>query len=114
LLFALGLLTIASEPIVKIVIGAVGGIVLIAFGAVQIRKMIILNTEDLKKPKSSYRHLFFIGIAFTGLNPYFTRICRLARRSYYVYMSCLDGLRLAHWRCLFCKKRNKCYWIKMV
>lgn len=71
MLFALGLLTIASEPIVKIVIGVVGGIVLIAFGAVQIRKMIILNTEDLKKPKSSYRHLFFIGIAFTGLNPYF-------------------------------------------
>lgn len=71
MLFALGLLTIASEPIVKIVIGVVGGIVLIAFGAVQIRKMIIFNTEDLKKPKSSYQHLFFIGLAFTGLNPYF-------------------------------------------
>ena len=71
MLFALGLLTIASEPIVKIVIGVVGGIALIAFGAVQIRKMIIFNTEDLKKPKSSYRHLFFIGLAFTGLNPLF-------------------------------------------
>jgi threonine/homoserine/homoserine lactone efflux protein len=71
MLFALGLLTIASEPVVKIVIGVMGGIVLIAFGAVQIRKSIISNPEDLKKPKSSYRHLFFIGIAFTGLNPYF-------------------------------------------
>ena len=71
MLFALGLLTIASEPLVKIIIGIIGGIVLIAFGAFQIRNLIISNPEDLKKPKSSYRHLFLIGIAFTGLNPYF-------------------------------------------
>lgn len=71
MLFALGLLTIASEPVVKIIIGILGGIVLIAFGFIQIYKSIITKSEDLKKPKSSYRHLFFIGIAFTGLNPYF-------------------------------------------
>ena len=71
MLFALGLLTIASEPIVKIIIGIIGGIVLIAFGFFQIRNSIISNPEELKKPKSSYKHLFLIGIAFTGLNPYF-------------------------------------------
>ena len=71
MLFALGLITIASEPIVKIVIGVIGGIVLIAFGSIQIRKIIAFNPEELKKPKSSYRRLFFIGLAFTGLNPYF-------------------------------------------
>ncbi|KYK24712.1 hypothetical protein AYK24_05745 [Thermoplasmatales archaeon SG8-52-4] len=71
MLFALGLLTIASEPVVKIIIGFMGGIVLIAFGFIQIYKSIITKAEDLKKPKSTYRHLFFIGIAFTGLNPYF-------------------------------------------
>ena len=71
MLFALGLITIASEPIVKIAIGVVGGIVLILFGAVQIHKSITSNPEDLTKPKSSYKHLFFIGIVFTGLNPYF-------------------------------------------
>jgi threonine/homoserine/homoserine lactone efflux protein len=71
MLFALGLLTIASEPVVKIIIGVMGGIVLMAFGFIQIYKSIITKPEDLKKPKSSYRHLFFIGIAFTGLNPYF-------------------------------------------
>ena len=71
MLFALGLLTIASEPVVKIIIGVLGGIVLIAFGSIQMHKSIISKPEDLKKPKSSYRHLFFIGIAFTGLNPYF-------------------------------------------
>lgn len=71
MLLALGLLTVASEPIVKIVIGLVGGIVLIAFGAFQIRKYIISKSEELIKPKSSYKHLFLIGLAFTGLNPYF-------------------------------------------
>lgn len=71
MLFALGLLTIASEPLVKIIIGIVGGIVLIFFGAFQIRNSIKSNPEELKKPKSTYRHLFLIGLAFTGLNPYF-------------------------------------------
>ena len=71
MLFALGLLTIASEPLVKVIIGIIGGVILIAFGAFQIRNSIISNPEDLKKTKSSYRHLFLIGIAFTGLNPYF-------------------------------------------
>ena len=71
MLFALGLLSVASEPIVKQVIGIAGGSVLIAFGAIQIRNSIITKSEELKKPKSSYRHLFLIGLAFTGLNPYF-------------------------------------------
>lgn len=71
MLFALGLLTVASEPIVKIVIGVIGGIVLIAFGAFQIRNSIISKPDKIKNPKSSYRHLFLIGLAFTGLNPYF-------------------------------------------
>jgi threonine/homoserine/homoserine lactone efflux protein len=71
MVLALGLLTVASEPIVKMVIGLIGGIVLIAFGAIQIRSSVISNPEDLKKPKASYRHLFILGLAFTGLNPYF-------------------------------------------
>jgi len=71
MLLALGLLTVASEPIVKMVIGLIGGIVLIAFGTIQIRNSIIGNPEDLNKPKASYRHLFILGLAFTGLNPYF-------------------------------------------
>ena len=71
MLLALGLLTVASEPMVKMEIGLIGGIVLIAFGTIQIRNSIISNPEDLKKPKASYRHLFILGLAFTGLNPYF-------------------------------------------
>jgi threonine/homoserine/homoserine lactone efflux protein len=69
--FALGLLTIASEPSVKLVIGMAGGIVLIAFGTIQIYNSIKFNPDEAKKDQSSYRHLFLIGLAFTGLNPYF-------------------------------------------
>ena len=69
--FALGLLTIASEPSVKLVIGMAGGVVLIAFGIIQIHNSIKFNQDEAKKDQSSYRHLFLIGLAFTGLNPYF-------------------------------------------
>ena len=69
--FALGLLTIASEPIVKLVIGMTGGIVLVAFGTFQILNSIKFKAYESKKNQSSYRHLFLIGLAFTGLNPYF-------------------------------------------
>jgi threonine/homoserine/homoserine lactone efflux protein len=71
MLLALGLLSVASEPIVKIIIGLIGGIVLIAFGVFQIRKYIFLKPDEQTKPKSSYTHLFIMGLAFTGLNPYF-------------------------------------------
>jgi len=71
MLFALGLLTIASEPIVKVVIGIAGGIVLILFGIFQIRNSFKSDLVEAKKPKSSYKHLFLLGLAFTGLNPYF-------------------------------------------
>ena len=41
MVFALGLLTVASESIVQIVVGLSGGIVLIAFGIFQIRSSIL-------------------------------------------------------------------------
>jgi len=71
MLLALGLITIASRPIVKIIIGFVGGCVLILFGIIQIKKSITTESNELKKPTSSQRHLFLIGLVFTGLNPYF-------------------------------------------
>jgi len=71
MLLALGLIMVTSEPLVKIIIGLIGGIVLIVFGAFQIRNSIISKPDKLKKPKSTFGHLFLIGLAFTGLNPYF-------------------------------------------
>ena len=71
MLLAMGLLTVASEPFVKIVIGYLGGIVLIIYGIIQIRSIIKFKLDEMKKPKSVNKHLFLIGLAFTGLNPYF-------------------------------------------
>ena len=71
MLFALGLFTISSEPLVKLVIGLVGGMVLLGFGTIQTYSSFSYVTEELKTDKSSFRNLFFIGLAFTGLNPYF-------------------------------------------
>jgi len=71
MLFALGLLTIASEPIVKIVIGLAGGTVLIAFGIIQVYKSYKPKPEETQKRPSSSRHLLLIGLVLTGFNPYF-------------------------------------------
>jgi threonine/homoserine/homoserine lactone efflux protein len=71
MLLALGLLTVANKPIVKLVIGIVGGSVLLLFGAMQIKKSVWATTNELIKPTKSSHHLFFIGVLFTGLNPYF-------------------------------------------
>jgi len=71
MVFALGLLTVANEPIVQLVVGIIGGIFLIVFGIVQIRNSLLFKTEESKASKSSFHHLFFIGLAFTGLNPLF-------------------------------------------
>jgi threonine/homoserine/homoserine lactone efflux protein len=71
MLLALGLLIVANRPVVKLVIGIVGGSVLLLFGAMQIKKSILATTNELIKPKKSSHHLFFIGVLFTGLNPYF-------------------------------------------
>ena len=71
MLFALGLLTVASEPTVKLIIGIAGGIVLIAFGIFQIYNSYMAKYKEQKQSIPSYRYLFLIGLAFTGLNPYF-------------------------------------------
>ena len=71
ILLALGLLTIASEQTVKLIIGVLGGIVLIAFGTVQIRDSLTLKFKENKPSRANSRNLLLIGLAFTGLNPFF-------------------------------------------
>ena len=46
MVFAIGLLTVANEPIVKLTVGVVGGVFLIAFGIIQIRNSILFKTEE--------------------------------------------------------------------
>jgi len=73
LALALGLLAAASQPSIKIAIGLVGGIGLIGFGMFQIygtikRKPI---SSEKPKPKRLPASSLLLGIALTGLNPYF-------------------------------------------
>ena len=70
MVLALGLLTVANEPTVRFAVGTVGGVALIIFGLVQIRNT--LNEEKQTNPtESSNKNLLLIGLALTGLNPYF-------------------------------------------
>jgi len=71
MLLTLGLLTIANKPIVKITIGLTGGLALIIFGFIQIYKSYVNRSISNRETFPSHRYLFFLGIIFTGLNPYF-------------------------------------------
>jgi len=70
MLLALGLLSVVNEPSVKLTLGAIGGLSLIIFGAIQIRSSLRAVKETTTKPGST-RNLFLIGLVLTGLNPYF-------------------------------------------
>jgi threonine/homoserine/homoserine lactone efflux protein len=71
MLLAAGLLTLVNEPIAKVAIGVAGGAVLIIFGALQIRSSIIFRPKSVEPKLPEKRNLLFIGLAFTGLNPFF-------------------------------------------
>jgi threonine/homoserine/homoserine lactone efflux protein len=68
---ALGLLTVANEPAVKIVIGVAGGLALLVFGLIQIRESLSSKPVQIREEKRAFKSHFLIGTVFTGLNPYF-------------------------------------------
>lgn len=71
MLLALGLLTFVHELAVKRVIGVVGGAVLTAYGVMQIRGSLRSEFRESKLHKVSSGRLFLLGLALTGLNPFF-------------------------------------------
>lgn len=71
MLLALGLLTFAHDLAVKRVIGVVGGVVLITFGAMQIQGSLASRFGESKQVKVASSKLFLLGLALTGLNPFF-------------------------------------------
>ncbi len=71
MLLAHGLLTVASEPAVKRTFGVAGGIVLLVFGAMQIREALKSKFGEAKSRGVATRNLLLIGLVFTGLNPFF-------------------------------------------
>ncbi len=71
MLLAIGLVTVANQPAVKLLVGGAGGVTLLFFGAKQIRDSL---KSKFIKPQSSgiaSRNLLLIGLTFTGLNPFF-------------------------------------------
>ncbi len=71
MLLACGLLTVRNEPIVKLTVGVAGGMVLLVFGAMQIRGSLTSKSDETKSGEVETRNLLLIGLAFTGLNPFF-------------------------------------------
>lgn len=73
LALALGLIVTASQPAIKYVIGLVGGAGLIGFGVVQIYDTIKSKPEfgNAPKPGRIPHNSLVLGLALTGLNPYF-------------------------------------------
>lgn len=70
MLLALGLLSVANEPTVRFAVGAAGGAALVVFGAMQIRSS-LHETDQTNTSTRTTRNLFLLGLALTGLNPYF-------------------------------------------
>jgi len=72
MLFAVGLLSVANQLPIKIAIGVAGGIVLIIFGAKQIRDSVKFEIKKKTESKNyTNRYLLLLGLTFTGLNPFF-------------------------------------------
>jgi threonine/homoserine/homoserine lactone efflux protein len=70
MILAFGLLAVRNEVFIRTSIGVLGGIVLILFGVYQIISSLKKKKIEQKQVVPSH-HLFFIGILFTALNPYF-------------------------------------------
>lgn len=70
---ALGLLAAAGQPMIKGAIGLIGGVGLIGFGVLQIYETLTSKSEATDIPKKSKlpASSFVLGLALTGLNPYF-------------------------------------------
>lgn len=71
MLLSLGLFAINSE-LVRTVIGIAGGIVLIGFGVTQVYGSLKPKPRRVEeRGKASSRRLLLLGLALTGLNPFF-------------------------------------------
>jgi len=73
LALALGLLAAANQPLIKSVIGLVGGLGLTVFGGLQIYKTLGTNAEkdEVTRTHALPASSLVLGLALTGLNPYF-------------------------------------------
>ena len=70
-LFALGLLSLADYPPFRLAVGVAGGMVLLLFGAMQIRDSLNRESSKTEIRSMTTRNLALVGLALTGLNPFF-------------------------------------------
>jgi len=72
LFLAFTLQTVAHEPLIKLVVGVVGGIALLMFGALQVRGALSPKPPSATgKSEAPLKNPLLLGTIFTGLNPYF-------------------------------------------
>jgi len=74
MVLAFGLLTVAHEPMIKLIAGVTGGVALLVFGVLQIRGSFTLKSgaeQRESKSGTASRNPLLLGLLFTGLNPYF-------------------------------------------
>lgn len=72
LLLALGLIQTASHPSIIVLVGFVGGIALLIFGALQIKAAIRQRAVGASgNSRGAPRNSFVLGLVLTGLNPFF-------------------------------------------
>ncbi|MBN1280095.1 MAG: LysE family transporter [Candidatus Thermoplasmatota archaeon] len=71
MLLAFGLLAVRNEGVLRNSIGVLGGCVLILFGAYQLLGSLRKKQLEQKPAAAPAHRLFFIGVLFTALNPYF-------------------------------------------
>ena len=71
IVLALGLLTVVDQPLVRLVVGIVGGTALLIFGVMQIREASSFKPHEESKEVAGLKSNLLLGSIFTGLNPYF-------------------------------------------
>jgi len=68
---ALTLQVVINEPLIKLVVGVVGGTALLVFGVLQIRGALTSKSTVAGEKQSTLKNPLLLGTVFTGLNPYF-------------------------------------------
>lgn len=74
LLVAVGLNFVINNLLLKMIVAAVGGVVLLIFASLQIREVLQSRAETKQfetTPAATSRHPLLAGLIFSGLNPYF-------------------------------------------
>lgn len=71
LLLSVGLLTVADQPVIKLITGVAGGLALLTFGAFLIWDTLVKKGNQITLRGIASRSPLLVGLIFTGLNPYF-------------------------------------------